>query len=176
MGHLAGSRLGSSGEATLREGAAGAGLEAWLWWQVHRDEGDLRSLIDPAQAGPLITPGRHSTIEVWTESELCALHALGRIVQRRSARLSEAALRPWRARLEAARAWHVEHTQPDNGTNRPWAVAVFATVGSAESQLYAETLLHNALVSGHQNQSAGGLEPLCAAILHDAAAQLEAGA
>jgi len=164
--------------------ADGDQLDAWLWWQVHAREsqpgGTIASLLDPALDGPLIAPEAHVTVEVWTESELCALHALGRIVQRRRMAQGDAGVagqapfdwRLWHRRLNAARLWHLEHTQPDNATNRPWAVAVFAEAPERESQLYAETLLHNAIVAGGQNQRAGGLEPLSSVILLDAAAHL----
>ena len=73
------------------------------------------------------------------------------------------------ARLEELRAWHMEHTQPDNATNRPWALHVFARVGDPESALYAETLLHNVTASDARH------EPLSRWILLDCARELTAG-
>ncbi len=71
----------------------------------------------------------------------------------------------WHAQAEAVRDWHIENTQPDNATNRPWALHVFLLAGSPEGRHYAETLLHNALVTGP--------EPFCAWILMDVATWLE---
>ena len=70
----------------------------------------------------------------------------------------------FRARIDDVRRWHLEHTQPDNATNRPWALHVFLTMGTPEAVHYAETLLHNAMV--------GGPDPLSARILVDAAREL----
>ena len=115
-------------------------------------------LVD--RPGPLLEQGLYRTIEVWTETELCCLHALGRL-----ARLpgGDAAA----ARLRSVRAWHLEHTQPDNATNRPWAVHLFLREAGVEGRLYAETLLHNASSAGPE------MEPLSALILRDAAHELD---
>lgn len=155
-------------------------LDVHLWWLVHQPQASLSALLDPDGSGPLLAPGEGATIEVWTECELCALHALGRIVH--GARPGDGGVErtsPWRARLDAARRWHLEHTQPDNATGRPWAIAVFAAEPAPESQLYAQTLLHNALVAGPATPQAQAgphprLEPLAAVILADAALTLEA--
>jgi EAL domain-containing protein (putative c-di-GMP-specific phosphodiesterase class I) len=64
--------------------------------------------------------------------------------------------------------WHLEHTQPDNATNRPWALHVFVRAGAPEARLYAETLLHNATASDARH------EPLTRWILLDAARELSA--
>lgn len=83
-------------------------------------------------------------IEVWTETELAGLHALW-----------------WHARgeptgtlmrvVDAAVEWHLEHTQPDNATNHPWAAHVFlldwVKHRREESRLFAETLVHNCQVT-----------------------------
>lgn len=101
-------------------------------------------------------------IEVWTEVELSSLHALWRLARlRNDPRL--------RDRAVAAMRWHLEHTQPDNATNRPWALHAFLQEGSAEGEAYAGTLLHNALAHG------GVPEALSAWILMDAAVELAAG-
>ena len=57
--------------------------------------------------------------------------------------------------------------EPDNATNRPWALHVFLLASAPECQHYAETLLHNCLVT------TGEPEPLSAWILLDAANELE---
>jgi hypothetical protein len=72
-----------------------------------------------------------------------------------------------RQRIERAMRWHLEHTQPDNATNRPWALHAFLLEGSPEGRAYAGTLLHNAIAMG------GTPEPLSAWILMDAAAELD---
>jgi hypothetical protein len=99
-------------------------------------------------------------LEVWTECELSALHALSRIV-----RLHPTPSR--RARFDELCRWHIEHTQPDNATNRPWAVHVFARSRAPDAILYAETLLHNVSASDARH------EPLSRWILLDAVRELE---
>ena len=72
--------------------------------------------------------------------------------------------------LDSSR-WHLDNTQPDNATNRPWAVQVFLDLAreddNPDARLYAETLLHNATAAN------GVPEPFSAAILLDAARALE---
>jgi hypothetical protein len=44
----------------------------------------------------------------------------------------------------------MDELQPDNATNRPWAVAAFAEMaveGDGDAELYADTLLHNCRVT-----------------------------
>lgn len=105
------------------------------------------------------------TIEVWTERELSSLHALGRLAQRERRR-------DWLDRVDLAVAWHLEFTEPDNATGRPWAIQVFAIrwieQGDMEARLYAEMLLHNCRTLEARP------DPLCAEILLDAADALEA--
>lgn len=118
-------------------------------------------LLAARPGSSLSDAGAFLALEVWTECELSALHALGRIVRRhpspaRSARLGEL-LR-----------WHLEHTQPDNATNRPWALHLFAAPRLPEASLYAETLLHNVAASDARH------EPLSRWILLDSARELEA--
>lgn len=116
------------------------------------------------EKGPLTSDGIGPAIEVWTETELSCLHALWWIGQRDG----DAWLRD-RA-LDAAR-WMVGNVQPDNGTNHPWAIHVFASLeaidGSAEAGLYAQTQLHNCMVQQ------GKPDRLSACILWDAANCLE---
>jgi len=90
--------------------------------------------------GALVDQGALKTIEVWTETELSALHALFWIALRKSdARLG--------ARVLDAARWHIAHMQPDNATNHPWSAHVFALVDviddAREAGLYAQTLVHN---------------------------------
>jgi hypothetical protein len=141
--------------------------DASLWWAlVDRAVDDaLRALEAPAESsaqdrGAVFPRGLYSAIEVWTESELSALTALWWL-----SRLPGAgSLRD--AMLASAR-WHLEHTQPDNATNRPWAIPVFLELAildnSPDARLFAETLLHNAIAAN------GTPEPFSAMILLDAA-------
>lgn len=135
-----------------------------LWWSL------AGAPLDPALALPpsapqatscaLLPRDTYDTVEVWTEGELCALQALWWLAHRHS--------RPdWRARVIFALRWHLEHTQPDNATNRPWCIAPFVHLSIEsdipEAAFYAETLLHNA--------TAGPARPtrLVAEIIADAA-------
>jgi len=146
--------------AALRAGRPGVeSLDLRLWRCA--SEADLAVPPDllQAAAGPLRPWGSDGPIEVWTEVELSSLHALWRLARlRREPRM--------RDRAVAAMRWHLEHTQPDNATNRPWALHAFARRGDAESRLYAETLLHNVAASDARH------EPLSRWILLDAAREL----
>lgn len=134
-----------------------------LWWALHRQD-PAPLAIQPQTEGPLIPQGEQISLEVWTESELCGLHALWALAARR-------ADPGMQARVIGAARWHVAHTQPDNATNHPWAVHVFlmlAAHGSPDARLYAETLVHNCQVS------LGRPDRFSAIILLDAARALEA--
>ena len=117
-----------------------------------------QDLVDPG-SGPLRSWPEDRAIEVWTEEELSGMHALVRLARRLDSKQA-------RERLRSAVRWHIEHTQPDNGTNRPWALHAFLLEGSPEAHAYAGTLLHNALALS------GRPTPLSAWILMDAAAEL----
>ena len=67
-------------------------------------------------------------------------------------------------RIERAVAWHLEHLQPDNATNRPWAIHVFYLHGTPEAEHHAATLIHNV-------QASGGTT-LAGLLLRDAAAAI----
>lgn len=120
----------------------------------------IEALVDLLADGPLHAWQGSGAIEVWTEVELSAVHAAWR--------LARVGARPaLRQRIQRALRWHLEHTQPDNATNRPWALHAFLLEGSPEAVAYAGTLLHNAQAMG------GAPEPLSAWILMDAAAELD---
>ena len=140
---------GTRGEQVLWRAAAGEALEV--------------DAILGARTGALLPPDAFLAIEVWVECELAALHALQRLV---AADPERAAART--ARLREAIAWHLEHTQPDNATNRPWALHAFllADDGGGAAAFYAETLLQNALATEARD------EPLSRWILADAAREL----
>jgi hypothetical protein len=126
-------------------------------WHARLDaDVDVETIVRMDGAGPLIDRSAVVTVEVWTDAELAALHALWCLAASHD--------HPeWRERVNAARDWHMEHTQPDNATNRPWALHVFRLADTPESVHYAETLLHNCMAM------TGTPDPLSALILLDAA-------
>jgi len=119
---------------------ADARFDEALWWSVLDPSVSPLALIETAAYGPLFDQGTSKTIEVWTERELSGLHALSRAATLRD----DDAIRQ---RLDAAARWHIERTQPDNATNRPWAAHVFLLIArehnDPHARLYAETLVHN---------------------------------
>jgi hypothetical protein len=146
-------------------------LDVELWWDLARSErqalGKLRPdrgpLLPTSPAEPLGWDGADG-IEVWSEAELSALHALSHLA------LADATLLP---RLNSAASWLIENVQPDNATNRPWAIHVFLdrwiSKGDMEANMYAQTLLHNCRVS------MGRPDRFSACILWDAATWLSRG-
>lgn len=134
--------------------------EVGLWWALADASVDVDGLLAEPTDGSLLPQGLYRAIEVWTEADLCGLHALWRLARERDRS-------DWRRRCEAVRAWHLEHTQPDNATNRPWALHVFLLAGDVDGRMYAETLLHNCM------SMSGTPDPLSAMVLLDAARELE---
>jgi hypothetical protein len=134
--------------------------EIGLWWALTDDRVDVDEIIVDTDRGSLLPRDDYSAIEVWTDADLSAVHALWRLARDRERT-------DWMRRVEAVRDWHLEHTQPDNATNRPWALHVFLVGGSAECAHYAETLLHNCMSFG------GVPDALSAWILIDAANALD---
>ena len=151
--------LGSSPppEALRNAHAQRDSVDLRLWLEACRAAPSLDAL--PAGKGPLVVWDQRVAIEVWTEEELSGMHALARLARRTDSA-------PAQERLRSAVRWHIEHTQPDNGTNRPWALHAFLLEGSPDAHAYAGTLLHNALAL------TGRPTPLSAWILMDAAAEL----
>jgi hypothetical protein len=141
-------------------------LDERLWWALHDSAAGVELL--PDVKGPLV--GRHAfeagPIEIVTETELGALHALRHLADRD---------RGLRDQCIAAAEWHVRTLQPDNGTNHPWAVHVFlelARLGGSiadGARLHAETLTHNAMVA------TGRPDRFSACLLLDAARFLRRG-
>lgn len=124
-----------------------------LWWSLVDPEFNPSLSIDTTAAGPLFDQDAFTAIEVWTETELSALHALSH-----NPKMSR--------RINDAVDWHLECTQPDNATNRPWALHVFAQHATPEADHFAQTLVSNCLV---QNAAP---DPLSALILLDAIGML----
>lgn len=143
---------------------AGAGADVRLWHALHQHAPDVRVVDNPID-GPLLELPEDTSIEVRTEAELSALHALDRLAVRHGRD-------DWARRAAGAAHWHVRNMQPDNATNHPWAVQVFlkraANLGEPESRMFAETLLHNCQVS------MGRPDRLSAVILVDAGRALQA--
>lgn len=156
---------GERGEQLLWRACAG---EATEWRRRVLAKVDAATHSTPgATRAPLLEPDAYLAIEVWAECELSALHALHRLVREGESDLA--------ARLEGALLWHLEHTQPDNSTNRPWALHAFLLyaqthgpddAAAREAALYAETLLHNMVATDARD------EPLSRWILADAAREL----
>lgn len=112
-------------------------LDERLWASV---SGMTAPPVAPGSpGGPIIGNNTSAAIEVWTETELACVHAAWS--------LGEA----WRDAARASALWLLGHIQPDNATNHPWAVHVFAALaeetGNPEMDLYAQTLLHNCVVT-----------------------------
>lgn len=146
--------------------------DAALWWLLHASPTNPRELLAAAEdiAGPLFPRLHNQAIEMWTEAELSGLHALSWHA-RRDPSLA--------ARCDSAARWLIAELQPDNATNRPWAIHVFAELSlredidgalRAEASMYAQTLLHNCQVGG---QVSGTLDRFTACILLDAADALD---
>ena len=145
----------------------GLNVEAMAWWGLHDPAARARLGVDMNAAGPLFPRLRDQGIETRTEAELSCLHALlWAALRGRDGALMK--------RCFAAARWLVAELQPDNATQRPWAVQAFVVMacdpsegdaGRGAADVYAQTLLHNAAV--------GGLDVFSAVILWDSAEWLE---
>lgn len=137
--------------------------EACLWSALTTGEDPSALLPDrPTRHAPLFAQPEDVVIEVWTETELASLHALW-----------------WHARKDDGlsalvadvASWHIEMLQPDNATNHPWGIHVFLTMHAQHNtpgaELYAQTLLHNCMVT------MGRPDRFSAHVLADAADALE---
>ena len=144
---------------TGRSPADPRGMDTILWGALTAPAAGHPPALAPSQ-GPITPRGGATPIEVWTETELSALHALWWLDQRGDLDARDA--------IDRAAGWLIEHIQPDNATNRPWAAHVFALRAAedptGEAALFAETLVHNTQAGG------GGVpDPMGALILVDAA-------
>ena len=132
-------------------------------WRAAADEGcPLPERFRQGQ-GWLVPELSAEGIEAWQEAELLCLHALAWCGLRDAVVLE---------RVRNAARTCIAEVQPDNVTGRPWASHVFAWIaeveGDVEAAMYAETLVHNALVARR------GVEPVSAVLLLDSAAWLNA--
>jgi hypothetical protein len=127
-------------------------------------------LSRPEAHESLLPRDEWSSIEVWTETELAALHALWWHAYPPAA-TQDGAVEPLRTLVRAVTAWHVDEIQPDNATNHAWATHVFLHAHFADglpgADLHAQTLTHNCMVS------LGRPDRLSAHVLADAAEALE---
>jgi len=154
------------GAALARQGDLPDDAVTRLWWALHDSTIDPDTIISRGVPAPLCTPllNRPATIEVATEEELCALHALWWLAIRRGRA-------DWRERCVETALWLIEYIQPDNATNHPWGLHVFVACEAElgpEGPHYAATMLHNCQVS------LGRPDVLSALILRDAARALRA--
>lgn len=173
-----------------RAARAGHGPDARAAWDDSPDVLLWAALTDPAVDPASVLSGPHAEretrqrfddgalfsqragkvpLEVWTEQELSAAHALSWLVtQQRHSGLA--------GTLDDVARWHVRSLQPDNATNHPWAVHLFIDrsitlddeTDRGAARLYAETLLHNCQVS------MGRPDAFSAQILLDSADWLDA--
>ncbi len=169
--------LKARGRAVPSGGTEGLGLDAGpdvRLWEALTDPGiDIDLLLRDVGAGaagpsrlhgewsfPGLLPQRGVGLEVWTERDLCAIHALHRLGIERGRG-------DWVGLSERAAGLHVSHVQPDNATAHPWAIHVFVGLGLEQpgggATLFAQTLLHNCQVA------LGRPDALSALILLDAA-------
>ncbi len=148
-------------EEAVRGGRSAQRGDVRLWECLATGDHSLPE-IGPA-GGPLFPDLMREGIELWTEAELAGTHALWNLAQR-------SGLRDLSHRVDAALTWLIRELQPDNATNHPWAIQAFIERGARgedhDARLYAETLLHNAIIE------LGRPERFSAVILWDAAAGL----
>jgi len=136
-----------------------------LWHAlVTGQSGDaVDAVLATGKDGPLVGKLYDTTIEVFTEQQLAAMHALWALHVRDG--------RPdWLERLWSASRWMLDFIQPDNATNHPWALHVFVLADShgvtRDGCMYADTLLHNCQVTQ------GCADKVSAHVLADAALAL----
>jgi hypothetical protein len=132
-------------------------------WEFHR-RSEWRSDFDAGSLFPQRNASGPIAIEVWTEVELSALQGLA---------WKADADPDLRSLVRQTAHWLTENLQPDNATNHPWAIHVFAAIGvrdnNPDASMYAQTLLHNCQVAQ------GRSDAFSALILKDAADALENG-
>ena len=100
------------------------------------------------------------SFDLWTYRELSGLHALANLALRQRNQV-------WAKRVQDIAEYHQANTQPDYTTSQPWGV--FAFLWPDSTHLFAEQQIHDA-----QTEGGGGLTPLAAMLLADAAHSLAA--
>ena len=142
--------------------------EPWLWsWLRVGAEDRPAGRSSPNTGGTPAQsedrpPGRSSppffadpdswSLEQETEKELAGLHAWSWLIKREA---HAEARSPADPRFDAAVEWTLANIQPDNATNHPWAIHVYLArptnpTHSTNARMYAETMLHNCLVTTGQ--------------------------
>ena len=132
--------------------------DSMLWWALSDPRIDPSRFLNQQDQGPILHQAERTSIEVWTERELCGLHAFSRLALAGSRA-------DWESRCFRCVDWLMNNLQPDNATNHPWAIHVFviaARAGNPDADMYAQTLLHNCQVN------LGRADRLSAYILRDA--------
>lgn len=167
---------GSPQVAAVTEGARAEAVDAALWRALvlRSDANHVDHLLANARAGDRTTwdsgaliPQGTTALEVWTETDLCCLHALWWLARTHSRE-------DWATLANNAATWHLENVQPDNATAHPWALHLFALRDIAApnrdgaARLHAEMMMHNCQVS------LGRADKLSALILLDASRAIAA--
>ena len=146
-------------DLTPELGATDNSFDSRVWRALCAKE-DVLGLLSPS--GPFTQTGDSIGIEVWTEVELRTLHAAwNSAIDRGSARTT--------SRCLAAARWHLENIQPDNATNIPWAIHLFAALaddGDASADIHAQTQLHAALTGRREPSRLTSLVLLDASEMH----------
>ncbi|MEM7623608.1 MAG: hypothetical protein AAF235_10460, partial [Planctomycetota bacterium] len=151
------------------DGSGGDLPEDLAAWLSLSDAGIAERFVDRvlARSGAITEPSADIGVEIWTETELAALHAFDHLAQQHP---GDPAIS---ARVREAVRWHTQTLQPDNATNHPWAIHAFVRTAlsddpaSADARFHAETLLNICCVS------MGRPDRFSACILLDAANALD---
>lgn len=144
--------IGSSRRGWMEDVRKDPDVELWRCVTEGTSAGNWRipPWVTREGRAPMTGEWTDGPIEVWTEREFSCLHAAWSL-GRNAGHDGHGGHGPgWlRGRCLSAASYLMEHVQPDNGTNHPWAVHVFAWMWAMEQDLeagmYAETLLHNSL-------------------------------
>ena len=124
--------------------------EPWLWsWNA------LLSSNHPTitrTSPPFFADPGSWSLEQETEKELAGLHAWSWLNKRETLADARGSVDP---RFDAAAQWTLANIQPDNATNHPWAIHVYLArptdpTHNTNARMYAETMLHNCLVTTGQ--------------------------
>ncbi len=139
LGHMLGVRVKPSREPWL-----------WSWNALASTEAD--ALGTGRLSPPFFAEPDSWSLEQETEKELAGLHAWSWLVGREPLAHARGSVDP---RFDAAVQWTIANIQPDNATNHPWAIQVFLSRAAdptpdTDARMYAETMLHNCLVTTGQ--------------------------
>lgn len=146
-------------DLSLESKAADNATDSRVWRALCAKE-DVLGLL--SASGPLTPTDDSIGIEVWTEIELRTLHAAwNSAIDSGSARTT--------SRCLGAARWHLDNIQPDNATNIPWAIHLFAALaddGDASADIHAQTQLHAALAGRREPSRLTSLVLLDASEMH----------